>query len=168
MTKAPNFTTLQKAEQRLLNKAATRKLLQETIRFALTPTQMKNIIELAAIDGSGFEARHISNYFVRRRNSKNDSFYEDVTYRRYPYLGMLCDCSTHMVLAIGASRGPSPDIRHFFRVLKQAVAISPIKRLLGDKGYDSEGAHEFAHQYGVRCINSPRQYKNTLPKKLYG
>jgi hypothetical protein len=66
LKEVPHFTTLQKAEKRLLDKASTRKVLVETIRKALTARQMKRIVELAAIDGSGFESRHVSDYFMKR------------------------------------------------------------------------------------------------------
>jgi Transposase DDE domain len=183
MTRVPHFTTLQKAESRLLNKATTRKLLQETIKAALTPTQMKRIVELAAMDGSGFDSRHISNYFVRRRNSKNDDFWQETLYSRFPKLALVCDCSNHMTLALDTTRGPSPDIRHFFRLLRQAASDFSIKNLVADAGYDSERSHEFAiTQCHVRSIIPPkigrptkslptghfrRKLAKRFPRKLY-
>lgn len=162
MSKVPHYTTLQKAEKRLLNAEMTRKLLQQTIKEALTRTQMKRLGELAAIDGSGFEARHISHYFVRRKHSKNDDYWGETTYRRFPKLALVCDCSTHMALALDVGRGPGPDIWHFFRTLKHAVASLPIKILLADAAYDSERSHEFAHnECSVRSIIPPRIGRQT-------
>ncbi len=75
LSEVPHFTTFQKAERRILDKASSRKLLQETIKSALTRGQMERIVELAAIDGSGFESHHVSHYFVRRRASHNNNLF---------------------------------------------------------------------------------------------
>jgi hypothetical protein len=56
----------------------------------------------------------------------------------HPKVNLLCDCSTHMTLAIDVGRGPSPDIRQFFHVLAEALKSIKIKTLLADAGYDSE------------------------------
>ena len=153
----PHFTTLQKAEKRLLDKSNTQELLQKTIEAALTKQQMKRIVELAAIDGSGFESRHISHYYVRRRSRHDTGHFQDITYTKFPKLGVLCDCSSHMTLAISVGRGPSPDIKHFAAVLRDAVSRISIHKLLADAGYDAEHAHEFArNKCGVESIIPPR------------
>jgi transposase len=153
----PHFTTLQKAEKRILDKSNTQELLRKTIETALTKQQMKRIVELAAIDGSGFESRHISHYFVRRRSRHNTSHFQDITYTKFPKLGVLCDCSSHMTLALSVGRGPSPDIRHFASVLRDAVSKISIRKLLADAGYDAEHAHQFArNKCGVESIIPPR------------
>lgn len=146
LSEVPHFTTLQKAENRLLSKVMTQKLLQQTIKEALSREQMKRIVELAAIDGSGFESRHSSHYFVRRRSSHNRGIFQDLTYTQYPKLGLLCDCSTHMALAIDVGRGPSPDIWHFIKLLKEGLKNVGITTLLADAGYDAESSHEFARE----------------------
>jgi hypothetical protein len=163
----PHFTTLQKAERRLLDKQSTQKLLQETIKTALSREQMKRIVELAAIDGSGFESRHISHYFVRRRAKNSESLFQDTTYTRFPKLGLVCDCSSHMAIALCAERGPGPDIWHFSELLKQGLEKVGIYKLLADAGYDSEAAHQLARdRYGVKSIIPPRIGRPTasLPK----
>jgi hypothetical protein len=159
----PHFTTLQKAEKRLLNKASTRKILVETIRKALTNRQMKRIVELAAIDGSGFESRHVSDYFMKRQNMTG----QRVRHIRYPKANLLCDCSSHMTLAIDVCRGPSPDIVKFCQVLGEAIKNIKIKTLLADAGYDSERSHVFAREeLGIRSIIPPLIGRRTskLPK----
>jgi len=149
LKKTPHFTTLQKAEKRLLDKGSTRKLLQQTIKKALTQRQMKRLVELAAIDGSGFESRHVSDYFMKRQNMTG----KRVQHIRYPKVNLLCDCSSHMTLAIEVGRGPSPDIIYFFKTLMEALKNSKIKTLLADAGYDSERSHVFAREeLGVKTI----------------
>lgn len=152
LERVPHFTTLQKAEKRLLDAEKSRALLQQTIKSALTRNQMNRIVELAAIDGSGFESRHVSQYFVRRR-SRNNNLFQDTNYSRFPKMGLLCDCSSHMILALDVGRGPGPDILHFVRVLRDALANISIKTLLADAGYDAEHTHEFAREKcGVTTI----------------
>ena len=145
---APHFTTLQKAEQRLLNKESTRKLLTETIRQALTRTQLNRLLELTAVDGSGFESHHVSDYFVKRRASKNDREYKEMSYKKYPKLSVVSDCATHLILAAHPSRGPSHDLKEFPIVIKDAVKATDakIKTLLADAAYDSEGVHAFLRE----------------------
>ncbi|MBL9089673.1 MAG: hypothetical protein JNL96_00510, partial [Planctomycetaceae bacterium] len=58
-----------------------------------------------------------------------------MTYRRFPKAGVLCDCRSHLILSIVPSRGPSPDVPHFRRVLDDALSRKPITTLLADAGY---------------------------------
>ncbi len=64
----PHFSTFQKAAARLLNSRRVQHLLDETISTAQQLRIMRKTVTLAAIDGTGFESRHISSYFVRRRD----------------------------------------------------------------------------------------------------
>lgn len=70
--------------------------------------------QLAALDGTGWESRHVSRYFVRRRG-KGPKKRVDTTFRRFPMAGVLCDCRSHLTLSIVPDRGPGADIRHFRR-----------------------------------------------------
>lgn len=148
----PHFTTLQKAERRILGKKNTQRLLQETIKKALSKNQIKEMINLAAIDGSGFESRHVSGYFVERRASKEDKQFVGMSYQRYPKLTLLCDCASHFVLGLQAGRGPKPDIIEFKKVVKSAASWIRIKSLVADAGYDSEENHQFCR--GALAIES--------------
>ncbi|MBC8289139.1 MAG: transposase [Planctomycetes bacterium] len=47
-------------------------------------------VALAAIDSTGLESRHCSQYFVRRR-SRVPNLWQTTTYRRFPKLGVVCD-----------------------------------------------------------------------------
>jgi len=141
----------------------TRKVLVETVRKALTNQQMKRIVELAAIDGSGFESRHVSDYFMKRQNMTG----ERLRHIRYPKASLVCDCASHMTLAIETSRGPSPDILQFFKTFTEALKNVKIKPLLADAGYDSERSHEYLREEcGVRSIIPPLigRPTNKLPK----
>ncbi len=68
LKQVPHFSTFQKAAARLLVSRRVQRLLDETIQAATQHRVMRRNVTLAAIDGTGFESRHISAYFFRRRN----------------------------------------------------------------------------------------------------
>jgi hypothetical protein len=157
LRKVPHFTTLQKACRRLLRAASAQKLLDATVARAYQRTRGKGRprVPRAAVDASGFEAHHISHYFVRRR-AKGRKDWQSTTYRRFPKLGVLVDCSTHLILAAVAGRGPGPDITHFEPIVCQAFPRARIETLLADAGYDAEWVHCVARDdLQIRTIIPP-------------
>jgi hypothetical protein len=153
LARVPHFTTFQKAAERLLVARRTQRLLDETVRAAQGVRLLKKRVALAALDGTGFESRHISAYFVKRRERACKTGYQTTTYTRYPYANMVCDCRTHLVLAVVTGRGPGPDDPYYQPALRQAAARIGVATLLADAGFDSEGAHLFARtQCGIRAI----------------
>ncbi len=153
LKQVPHFTTLQKAEKRLLQSSAGSALLKATIRLAIKAKIMKRKVKLAAIDGTGFESHHISSYFVKRRQRGCKHLYQTTKYTRYPKADIICDSASHIILAVTPSRGPKPDILHFKETLKQACSCVGIETILADAGYDSEDSHEFARDIcGIRSI----------------
>lgn len=164
----PHFTTLQKAAARLLVSRHVQRLLDESIQVATQQRIMQKTVTLAAIDGTGFESRHISAYFVRRRDRDCKKGYQTTTYTRYPYANLLCDCSNHLVLGVVTGRGPGPDDPYFKPTLKQAVSRVKLGTLLADAGYDSEASHEYAReQCGARTI-IPATRGRPTKKRLRG
>ena len=59
LKRVPHFTTLQKAADRLLAKAATERLLDAAVRACRRAKLMPARVALAALDASGFESRHV-------------------------------------------------------------------------------------------------------------
>ena len=141
----PHFTAFQKAADRLLLTASIRRLLDGTRKLAQLQGRLGTRCVLAALDGTGWESRHASRYFVSRR-AKALKTRQDTTYRRFPKAGVLCDCKSHLILSIAPSRGPAPDVPHFRRVLDDALSRLPIVTLLADAGYDGEHVHEYARR----------------------
>jgi hypothetical protein len=168
LKQVPHFSTFQKAAARLLVSRRAQRLLDETVQVATQHRVMKKKVVQAAIDGTGFETRHISAYFVRRRNRACKTGYQTTTYTRFPSANILCDCDSHLVLGVVASRGPGPDDPYYRPVLKQAAGRVDIGTLLADAGYDSEAAHVFAReQYGIRTIIPATRGRRTK-KRLQG
>jgi hypothetical protein len=144
LRETPDFTTLQKASRRLLKLAVVRRLLGDTLSTARRMKLLKpKRVRLAAIDASGFDAHHVSNYFVRRRakNGKTTGTWQTTTYRRFPKLATICDCGSHLILAAVVERGPKPDFDHWIPAMGQAAILVQIETLLADAGYDAEWIH---------------------------
>lgn len=183
LAEVPHYTTLQKAAQRLTKKNTLDKLLREILAIAVQEKIMKKNVALSAIDGTGFESHHISAYFVKRK-AKGEERYQMTTYTRYPKVGIVSDCKTHLVLSGVPSRGPYPDIVHFEKAVNEAERNVHLKILTADAGYDSEKSHTFAREvHGIRTVIPPNAGRKTtkLPsgkwrkimatrfnKKLYG
>lgn len=152
LTTVPHFTCFQKAARRLLRLSLAQQLLGQTIQLAKLTGRIPARVNLAAGDGTGWESRHVSHYYVKRRASCS-KFWQKTTYAKFPKAGVLCDCASHMVLAIIPGRGPGPDIKHFRPLLDQALQQAPIDTLALDAGYDSEQTHEYArNERGVRTL----------------
>lgn len=182
----PHYTTFQKAAQRLAKKKILDKLIKEILTIAVKAKIMKKNVMLSAIDGTGFESHHISRYFVKRKakgKSKEANAYQMTTYTKYPKLGIISDCDTHLVLSGVPSRGPYPDVVHYEKAITEAQKNTRLKVLTADAGYDSERSHTFARSHNIRTIIPPKigRRTNKLPsgkwrkimatrfnKKLYG
>ena len=165
----PHFSTFQKAADRLLLAQHARRLLDETVEAAQRMGLLKKKIALAALDGTGFETRHISAYFVKRRERACKTAYQTTTYTRYPYANIVCACHSHFVLAIVTGRGPGPDDRYFQPALRQAASRIGVATLMADAGFDSERAYVLAREeYGIRTIiPATRGRPTTKPLRGY-
>lgn len=163
----PHYTTFHKAARRLLCSHHANRLLTHTVEQAVRSKLIRKKVKLAAIDGTGFETRHISSYFVKRRERACKTGYQTTTYTRYPYANIVCDCASHLILAVVTGRGPGADSPYFEPALKQAADRISIGTILGDAGYDSESAHQFAREAcGMRTLIPPIRGRPTkkLPK----
>ena len=148
----PHFTTFQKASRRLLRCERAQRMLDKTIRVAVTQRRLGRRVKLAALDGTGLESHHASHYYVHRR-AQGGKTWQKTTYPRFPKAGILCDCHSHLILAVVPGRGPGPDIQHFRTALDQALRRVRIATLTADAGYDSEASHAYARgQCGVRSL----------------
>ncbi len=165
----PHYTTLQKAAHRLTKKDTLDKLIKEILKISVKTRILKKNVALSAIDGTGFESHHISAYFVKRK-AKGQEIYQMTTYTRYPKIGIVADCSTHLVLSGVPERGPYPDIVHFEKAVIEAEKNIHSKVLTADAGYDSEKSHIFAREkFNIRSIIPPKcgRYTHKLPSSKW-
>lgn len=80
-----------------------------------------------------------------------------MTYRRFPKVGLLVDCQSHLVLAAVPGLGPSPDITHLVEAVSEANRRQLMDTLLVDAGYDAEWVHEFVRgEFGIALISPPK------------
>jgi hypothetical protein len=150
----PHFSTIQKAAHRIKKKELDA-LMKGFLDLAVKTKVLKKNIALGAIDGTGFETRHISSYFVKRRAKGEKNIYQMTTYTRYPKAGIITDCNTHLVLSVVPERGAGPDIKHFRKSVTEAEKNIHLKILTADAGYDGEQSHVFAREKGIRTIIPP-------------
>ena len=182
----PHFTTLQKAADRLLTTTRANRLLDEVVETCRRARLINHRIDQGAMDSSGFEAHHVSRYFVRRRETggKFKGKKHTLKYRKFPKLALLGDCRSHLVLAALPERGPCPDFGHIDVLVTGAQKRARMYALAADAGYDAEWVHMFLRLiYGTRTVipamhgrpgsKPPRGYyrrlmKSRLNKKRYG
>lgn len=99
---------------------------------------------VAAVDSTGYDARPVSGYFVRRCGRRG-------TQRRWPKLTAVTDTRTHLILAASVTRGPRQDAPQLLPAVRRAVRRTPIDTLLADAGYDAEANHATCREaLGVR------------------
>jgi hypothetical protein len=85
-----------------------------------------------------------------------------MTYRRFPKVGLLVDCKSHLILAAVPGVGPSPDVTHLVEAIHDADRRQPIDTLLADAGYDAEWVHEFVRgELGIGLIAPPKAGRPT-------
>jgi hypothetical protein len=158
LDKVPHYTTFPKAAKRLLCTPPVAALLDETVGQIMG---RKRRVPLAAIDSTGMESRHASGYFIQRRYRVQEDW-KTAKYTRYPKLGLLVDCSNHVVLGYLTDQGPKPDTRDLGPTLSQMTSRVRLEWLTGDAGYDSEENHRICReQYGIRSLIPPRQGRPT-------
>ena len=108
----PHFTTFQKAARRLLLAAPARKLFDSVLERALRDGVRKRRVPVAAVDGTGWESRHTSRSYVKRRSRSGDRD-PITTYAKFPKVVFVVDCTSHMILAAVPGRGPGSDLVQF-------------------------------------------------------
>ena len=157
--KLPHFTTPQKACGKLMDDALFRKLLKQTLEQFYRYPKHAQIddddvawvarIDLAAGDSTGFESGHCSKYFTsRRKRGKNKGDPDEpVAYRRFPKLGVVADCGSHMILSRAVGMGPRPDNDQVLPLMEGMTGDVLPDTMLWDAGYDSENNHELLREY---------------------
>jgi len=164
LRRAPHFTTLQKAADRLLVRPAAERLLAAAVRPCRCRGLVRRRVRLAAIDASGFESRHVSQYFLKPMGLHRWDGDGRRRYARHPKLAVACDCASHVVLACATARGPSPDDPHFAPLLAAAAAAARagVRAVAADAGFDAEAAHVLARErLGIRAVNPPTRGRPT-------
>ena len=114
------------------------------------------------------ETRHVSAYYTKRCKR-----HKGHVKHRYPKLSAVCDTANHLILSAVVTRGPKPDHCEFEKTIMQAVAHQRIETLVGDAGYESEGAHQLCREeLNIQSIfpttDRGRRRHDGEPNKLTG
>lgn len=97
----------------------------------------------------------MSQYFLKRRGLLKGG-HTLIKCRRYPKLGAVVDCLSHVIVALRTGRGPTPDIHELKDTFRQLPTSVSIKLLLADAGYDSEENHRYArHRLHAKTLIPP-------------
>jgi hypothetical protein len=90
LTQVPHFTTFCAAAKRLLRKPRADAILDAVAHLCRRAKILPKRSKQAAIDSTGLESRHVSAYFVKRRQSR--CAHHRI---RYPKLSAVCDTANH-------------------------------------------------------------------------
>ena len=184
LNQVPHFTTLCQAARRLLRKSVAESVLAATLARCRQSGLLKPRTKLAALDSTGLETRHVSDYYVKRCRRQAGH-----RKRRFPKLSAVCDTANHLILGIVIDRGPKLDHVEDERTLLAALNQQRFDILVADAGYESERFHSVCRDdLGIRSIipttqrgrpprEGPRRPANgtyrrlmqqRFPKELYG
>jgi hypothetical protein len=109
----------------------------------------------AIVDSTGYDARTISRYFVRRAGRRERQ-------KRWPKLTVALEASSHIFLSVRVTRGPSQDAPHLRPTLTEATRRGPIDTVLADAAYDSEANHQHSRErLGIRSTVIPLNRRGT-------
>lgn len=159
LNKTPHFTTLQKAERRLLTDPLIRKYLTQTVEAfydrewrSIDVSNTAHSIELVAADSTGFMLDRASRYFITRR-SRAPNLWQTTTYRRFAKLAIVIDCDTHLILATYRGMGPRPDVDELQSLLDGMCTNAVPQQLVADGGYDSQHNHHLLRDvYNIESL----------------
>ena len=118
---------------------------------------------VAAVDSTGFDARPVSGYFVRRCGRRG-------TQRRWPKLTAVADTRTHLIPAASVTRGPRQDAPQPLPTVHQAVRRTRIDTLLADAGDDAGDNHPTCREkLGIRSTVFALNWRGSRkwPKATY-
>jgi len=118
----------------------------------------------AAIDATGLESQHTSQYFFKRAGRKHSA-------RLWTKLTVVCDTASHFFTSATVSTGPSNDSPQFAPAMKKAALVVVWDSVLGDAAYDSEENHRLCREdLGIRSTTIPINRRNRgrkWPKTKY-
>ncbi len=145
--------------------------------FIRAEARVKKLV--LGVDSTGFKLTKASfSYYtivLKRNGSKRIK-----EIKKHLKVALIVEVRKQLIVAQKIRRGPANDSKDFIPLVKKACKVKPIKRAIGDKGYDAEENHRAAREdLGVEeTVISPRnedvppwktkgKYRKELKKKGY-
>jgi len=143
LSKVPHFTTLQKFSARTMVRGLERLLLA-----FLDEAGVRSLC--IAVDSTGYSSTCASDYYTRiveRQGAGPGPPRKNRRIRRHVKETLAVETRKQLLLAVKFRLGPANDSPDFVRVLaKVRRAGRHVVLVVGDKGYDSEGNHEYVRE----------------------
>jgi hypothetical protein len=130
LQKAPDHSTICRAQQTIMARFGD--ILTGSVKYAEACGMITEADKTAAVDSTGYESGHTSDYYSQRTG---------LTKSHYPKLTTVCLTQSHLYIWAVADKGPLPDDTEFTEAVINAHRERKFDRLLADAGYDSEKNH---------------------------
>jgi len=143
LTSVPHFTTLQKFSARTMVRRLERLLLA-----FLDEAGVRSLC--IAVDSTGYSSTCASDYYTRiveRQGAGPGPPRKNRHVRRHVKETLAVETKKQIILAVKFRLGPANDSPDFIRVLRKVGRSGRrIVLVVADKGYDSEGNHEYVRE----------------------
>lgn len=147
----PNPSTLIKFTQRIKSS-----ILESLIGSCITFTKRRKTD--IGIDATGYHIEDGS-YHYRKRLGKACKVRKNIK------LSMAVDTQEQLILVPKIRKSKAHDNVDFIPLTRKSHEIKPVRRAVGDKGYDDEKNHAFCKYLGIESIIPPRDYGNKVRHK---
>jgi len=154
LSKIPHFTALNKFALRISSK-----LLEWILARFITLTNARKLF--IGIDASGFKPGHASQYFFERMRGGVKNV------KGYVKLSIGVEVREQLICSLKIRRSPKHDTVDFKNVISKSAAIKQLSIVVADKGYDSEGNHEFVRELDALSI-IPTKFPNVPIERMHG
>ena len=147
----PNPTTLVKFAKRI-----SCILIEDIIGSCINLTRRKKVD--IGVDATGYHIEDGS-YHYRKRLGKSSKVRKNVK------LSISVDTQKQLILASKVRKSKAHDNLDFIPLVNRSQKIKPVRRAVGDKGYDDENNHIFCNSLGIESIIPPRDYGDKVRHK---
>ncbi len=156
LSKIPHFTALNKFALRISNK-----LLEWVLARFITLSNVRKLF--IGIDASGFKPGHASQYFFERMRGGVKKHVKG-----YVKLSIGVELREQLICSLKIRRSPKHDTVDFKNVISKSATIKQLSIVVADKGYDSEGNHEFVRERMNALSIIPTKFQHVPIERMHG
>ena len=139
LKRTPDYTTLYRFLRRVEETTFTKALAEAVVRRLPAPPPGGTTV---AVDATGLADGAISTFFIKRVREQG----QDVPRRHWLKWLVVVDVPRRAVLAQHAKLGPANDSATLRPLVDVAKQVGPIRLVLADAKFDSEGNNRYIHQ----------------------